>query len=139
MLHICTVGTRLVLIHLTCCEMYFSICIFNISLFVLFIWTLAKSRCSLLWLFAAISLHFQNVWQTLLLYPYLTHYPPPLVHLRCANEYFSKSKWILLLSLPCWHRLWCYRLCIRATHPQSAGVMYRGFMDLGHFGSFLFW
>lgn len=58
-------------------------------------------------------------------YPYLTHYTPPLAHPRCANEYFSKSKWILCLSQMCWHRLQLYRWGIGARHAQSRGVMYR--------------
>lgn len=70
-------------------------------------------------------------------YPYSTHYTAPLVHLRCANEYFSKSKWILLLSQTCWHRLRRYRWGISARHARSTGVMYRDVTGSGHFG-FLF-
>jgi len=57
-------------------------------------------------------------------HPYLTHYAPHLVQPRCTNEYFSKSKWVFLLSL-CWHGLQLYRWGISARHIQSAGIMYQ--------------
>lgn len=66
-------------------------------------------------------------------HPYLTHRAAPLVHLRCANEYFSESKWILLLSQTRWHWLQRYRWGISGGHAPSAGVMYRDFMGSGHF------
>ena len=33
----------------------------------------------------------------------------PTMQPRCSNEYFSESKWILLLSQACWHRLQRHR------------------------------
>lgn len=59
---------------------------------------------------------------------YLTHCVAPLAHQRCANEYFNKSKWILLLSQRCWHPLCSYRWSISAKHAPVARVMYQDLM-----------
>lgn len=118
-----------------------------VSFVCLFAWTVqiilnAKWTCtdnsqgSVLWWFTVISPHFQGLRQTLLPYPYLTQYTPPPVHPKSANEYFSKSEWILLLSQMCWHKLHRYRWGISGRHAQSTGVMYWDIMGLGHF-SFL--
>lgn len=68
---------------------------------------------------------------------YLTHCVAPLAHQRCANEYFNESKWILLLSQRCWHRLRSYRWSISARHAPVARVMYQDFMGSGHFRLFV--
>lgn len=97
-----------------------------------------NSQGSVLRWFTAISPLFQGVRKTLLPYSYLTQYTPPPVPPRCANEYFSKSKWILLLSQTCWHRLHRYRWGISGGHAQNTGVMYQDIVGLGHVSFFFF-